>query len=376
MIRFSFLMFICLLILPSCKKKVEKVEEVFRPVRYGEVVLTGGGETHTFSGTAQSSKEAKLSFRVAGTIRSLNVNVGDRVRKGQQIASLDASDYTIQYDQSLAQQKSTETQIKSAQSQLLTTKSTYERVEKLYENNSVPLSEFESAKAAYEAAQSQYDAAVAQATASEKQVQASRNQVNYARLTAPFSGVITMIDVEENEIVGSGTPIALLTSEQKPEVSLGVPEIFIGQITQGQDVEVRFSVLTDQVFEGEISEVGFSSGSTSTYPITVQLKNANNAIRPGMAANVTFTTTEKKPTGQETLIAPVKAVGDGPEGNFVFLLEKSERADIYTVKRQNVSIGTLTPSGFEIKEGLSKGDLVATAGHRTLLNGMEVRLLD
>ena len=101
---------------------------------------------------------------------------------------------------------------------MVTTKSAYQRVEKLYENNSVPLSEYEQAKASYEAAQSQQAAALAQVTAAQKQVEAAKNQVSYARLTAPFSGIITNVMAEENELVGSGNPIATLSAERDPEV--------------------------------------------------------------------------------------------------------------------------------------------------------------
>ena len=86
-------------------------------------------------------------------------------------------------------------------------KATYQRIEKLYENNSVSISEFEQAKSAYELAQASYQASLAQANASGKQVESAQNQVNYSSLMAPFPGVITMVNVEENELVGSGSPI-------------------------------------------------------------------------------------------------------------------------------------------------------------------------
>ena len=68
---------------------------------------------------------------------------------------------------------------------------------KYTKNNSVPLSEYEEASASYEAAKSQYDAALAQMAASKKQVEGAKNQVSYARLTAPFNGVITEVSAEE-----------------------------------------------------------------------------------------------------------------------------------------------------------------------------------
>ena len=371
---FYFFLFTFSLILLSCgKKETTETEVPLRPVRYGKIIKSGGEASHTFSGTAQSSKEAKLSFKVNGTINNIPVKVGDRVRQGQVIATLDAIDYSVQYDQSVAQLKSSQTQIKSAEAQLISSKSTFERVEKLYENNSVPLSEFEQAKTGYEAAQSQYNAAVAQVTASQKQVESAKNQVSYARLTAPFSGVVTAVNVEENELVGSGNVVAVLTAESRPEVSVGIPEIFISQIKRGQKIDIHFSIIPNKIFKGTVSEVGFSTGQGATYPVTVQIDNPTADMRPGMAANVTFHFGEKK-KGKSFLVAPVKAVGEGVDGHFVFLLK--ENGNHHLAKKHKIEIGELLETGFEIRDGLQEGDLVATAGLKSLLDDMEVKLME
>ena len=287
---------------------------------------------------------------------------------------MDATDYNIQYEQAVANRKSAETQIKSAETNLITTKSTYERVEKLYENNSVPLSEYEQAKSAFEGAKSQYDAALAQVAASEKQVEASRNQVAYTSLRAPFSGVITQLNVEENELVNSGTPVAVLVAVGTPEVSVGLPEIFINKVVKGQSVKINFSVLPQTLFDGVVSEIAFSSPNASTYPVIVEIKDPSDQIRPGMAANVTFSFDNPANTAS-SLIVPIKAVGEDDQGNFVFQLEKSGESTFKVIKKP-VDIGQLLNQGFEVKAGLQEGDLVATAGLQSLLDGMEVRLFE
>ncbi len=361
-------------LLSSCGGKDSgPAEAPVRPVRHGKIQKSGDLENQTFSGTAQASKEANLSFKVNGTINKLNVQIGDKIRRGQVIASLDAIDYSVQFDQAVAQLKSAETQIKTAESQLTASRSNYERIEKLYENNSVPLSDYEQAKSSYETAQSQHEAAIAQVTASQKQVQSSQNQVNYARLTAPFSGVITKVNAEENEFVPAGNPIAVLSAETQPEVSVGVPEIFISKIRKGEKVKIHFSILPGQELDGTVQEVGFSSANTSTYPITVRIDNPAKEIRPGMAANVTFKFGGQR-DGQQYLVAPVKAIGEGPEGNFVFKLQPE--GDNYRAVKQTITVGNLLANGFEVKEGLQDGDLVATAGLKSLLDGMIVKLSD
>ncbi|MCB9267813.1 MAG: efflux RND transporter periplasmic adaptor subunit [Lewinellaceae bacterium] len=370
--RYTLPFLFCLALLAACSdaEKEAAAEEALRPVRYGQVMSSGGGIGQSFSGRAQSSKEAQLSFKVNGTINRLFVKIGDRVKPGQPIAALDAVDYRVQYEQAVANLKSAETQIKSSQSQLITARSNYQRVETLFENNSVSLSEFEQAKANMEAAESQHNAALAQVTAAQKQVESARNQVAYAQLKAPFAGIITAVNVEENEMAGAGSPIAALSALARPEVSVGVPEVFITRISRGQKVEIRFSTLPGQPFTGTVTEVGFSASGSSTYPVIIGLDNPGEDIRPGMAADVRF---QFKPEEKEGyLVAPVQAIGEGSDGRFVFLLEKDGEA--YKVKKQMVTVGELRNNGFEITDGLQAGDLVATAGLNSLLGGMRVAL--
>jgi len=371
---FPFSLFFLLLFLSCDAEEKPVLKESIRPVRYAKVIKTNTLASNTFSGLSQSSKEAKLSFKVAGTLNSLKVKVGDQVRRGQVIASLDAIDYSIDYDRAVAQLKNAETQVKAAQTQRVSTKSAYERVEKLYENNSIPLSEYEQAKASYDAAESQYEAAQAQATASKKQVEAARNQVSYARLTAPYNGIITEITVEENELVASGNAVAVLSAEGEPEVRVGIPEAFISKIRKGQKVDIEFSIISDQVFKGTVSEVAFSSNEASTYPVIVKIDQPNDEMRPGMAANVTFSQGAVSKNQPQLLFAPAKAIGEGTSGNFAYVLEKS--GEHYKVKKVAVEIGQLLQEGFEIKNGLKEGEMIATAGLNALLDGMTVKLLE
>ncbi len=371
-IKFSFLALLFLLIVACGQEEKAEIKQSIRPVKYSKVIMSGDALNERFSGTAQSSKESKLSFKVSGTIKRLNVNVGDVVRKEQVVARIDQTDYSIQYQQSVASLKGVETQIKSAETQMINSKATYQRIEKLYENNSVSLSEFEQAKSSYELAQASYDAALAQAKASERQVESAQNQVRYSTLKAPFSGVVTAVMVEENELVGAGTPVAMISAVSEPEISVGIPEVFISKVKKNQAVDIVFSSMPVQAFSGKVYEVGFSTQGGSTYPVTVRIDKPTKDIRPGMAAEVRFDfglgNVEQK------MVVPVAAVGEDSNGNFVFSLQKS--GDNYAAQKKTIQVGELSPAGFEVKSGLQNGELVATAGLSTLLDGMTVRLME
>jgi len=370
--KYQILIISILFLFTACEKAAPKVEKKIRPVRYGKIIKSGAATTNTFAGTSQSSNVANLSFKVAGSINSFDLKIGDKVRKGQTIARIDATDYTVTYDQSLANLKKAESQINSAQSNEITAKSNYERVEKLYENNSVPLSEYEQAKATYESAQSAYEATLAQVTAAQKQSQAANNQVRYAKLVAPFTGVITAVFVAENEIVSPGKPLVTLSAEGKPEVAVNVPESIIDQIKRKQKVDIAFSAIPDKTFKGTITEVGYSSGAASTYPVTIQVDKPSSRMRPGMATNVMFSQAVVKANASK-LVAPTAAIGQVGKSTYAFVLEKD--SSNYKVKKTTVEIGDILPDGFVVKNGLKEGQLVATAGLRSLLDGMEVKLM-
>ncbi len=385
---------LCILLLgsflvASCgKNQTAATEEPLRPVYYAKVKETSGAEMHTFSGTAQSETETTLSFQVGGILNQLPVELGDRVRKGTLVAAIDPVDLNIQANQAVAQAKgsdaqyiSAEAQIKSAQTVLINARSNYERIENLYANNSVSLAEFEAAKSNYETAEAQYEAALAnleaassQVSASAEQVNSARNQIAYTRLSAPFDGIVTNVMVEENELVSPGTPIVSLGAESAPEVKVGIPDVVISKVRPSQEVSIVFSSLPGQNFSGVVKEVAYATGSAPTYPVIVSLLNYSENIRPGMAANVTFSFDSQNSSGVNHLSVPPSSVAEGPGGAFVYVLKPN--GESYQVEKRPVEVGALNSVGMEIMSGLQKDEIVATAGLNTLLAGMQVSLLE
>lgn len=349
------------IIVASCAGKKEQKEVAVRPVMYQEVTPGGGFQERVFSGTSKSGTETKLSFKVAGNISSLNAKVGQQVKKGQIIASLDDADFQLQYEQADASVKNADAQEKQA-------KSNFERVRSLYENGSTSLSDYESAKANYESAK-------ANESSAKKSRKLNQAQLNYTKLYSPVAGKIATVDIEVNENVSAGQQIILLDSEGDLEVSLGIPESFISNINVRDVVNISFASLEGQTFKGAVSEVSFSiSSQTSTYPVVITVEGDTRAIRPGMAASVTFKMGNQNETNEDKLVVATQAVGADGQGNFVFVLEKADQ--YYLAKKRPVTIGKLSSTGFEITDGLEEGELVATAGLQTLLDGMKVKLFE
>jgi RND family efflux transporter MFP subunit len=340
-------------------RNTEPEKEALKPVKYKQLTFSDGNFSYTFSGVVKAEYETNLSFKVGGTLNLVNVRFGEKVTKGQLVASIDPTDYKIMEDQAVAQKS-------GAESQLINARSHYDRIEKLYENNSVSLSEYEQAKANLSSAQSQYDAAA-------KQLEAAISQVSYTKLYAPLDGVISSLMVEANETVSVGRTIAILSSEGNPQVEVDVPESFIGKLSSGQEASIQFPSFSEQRFNAEVVEISFAPGKSTTYPVTLAITDPVSKIRPGMSTEVTF---QFSSSDQEVfLIAPLKAIASGVDGNYVFKLVADEEEGIYTVRKVGVELGTITKHGYIIHEGLNKGDLVAVAGLRSLYDGRKVKLL-
>ncbi len=243
---------------------------------------------------------------------------------------------------------------------------TYSRTRALYENNNASREELDSARARHESAR-------AQVRSVGKQLELARRQVSYTTLQAASDGAIADVAVEVNENVNAGQLVALLASGGQSEVEVAIPEVFITQIARDDEVSVTFDAMPGQTFAAVVSEVGVSStGAATTYPVRVQLAQADAKVRSGMAANVAFSFGSKE--AQERIVAPLHAVGEDRDGRFVFVVEpRGEGRGV--VRRHPVKVGELDAGGLEILEGLTPGERLVTAGVKRLEDGREVKLL-
>lgn len=343
-------------LLISCGNDDREEENVIRPVKYDEISYSGGFQTKVFNGVSKSGSETKLSFRANGLIVLLDANIGDKVEKGQLLAKLDQKDISLSYEQA-------KSSVTSARIQMETAKSNLERVKELYQSNSASLRDYEEAKNNYANATSGYQTA-------RKSMSLQASQFEYTKIVAPTAGVISKKNHDINENVQAGEPVFVINSEGGDlEINVGAPEKYISKIKNGAEVKV---LINQETVKGYVSEVGYSTDESGTYPITVVLVEPSDALRPDMPAEVTFEFGSKDTKAK--LLVPIKAVGEDEKGNFVFLLLKNKDGN-YSVKKQSIKVGTLSNEGFTVESGINENDLVATAGLRTLHDGMIVSLL-
>jgi HlyD family secretion protein len=125
--------------------------------------------------------------------------------------------------------------------------------------------------------------------AAQARVDAAQATLELARITAPFAGTLTMIDVKEGDSVTPGTPAFRLDDLSKLLVDVELSEVDINRVKLGQPVTLNFDAILDRDYTGEVTEIGQVGNSAQgvvNFPVVVELKDHDEAIKPGMTAAV------------------------------------------------------------------------------------------
>ena len=307
----------------------------------------------SFTGVSKSSQEAKLSFKVSGTLTELNAAVGDTLEKGQVIGRLDPSTFQLQVQQ-------TQADLSRAQAEERNAKANYERVKGLYENQSTSRNELDAARAAAESAK-------AQVNATTRAVELAWLNQSYTTLTAKDTCSVASTSADVGENVNAGQEVVRVNCGETLDIEVSVPENLIAAFQPGMTGVIRFNAITGQDFAGEVTEVGVAAAGTA-FLVTARVEDAEG-LRSGMAAQVDFAFDNE----ERLPIVPTSAVAEDQQGRFVYLLHDADTEGQGVVKRQAVSIGELTENGIEIREGVQPGDHVITAGVSVIRDGLIVK---
>ncbi len=343
----------------SCedKNKEEVVEVIIRPVITINPRLKNSEINKTFNAISKAHEQINLSFKVKGNINKIDLELGDFVKKGDLLASLDSKPYYIK-------NKQASFSLQEAKAKLKNAKSSYNRVKKLYINQNSSQSDLDSAQALYYSIK-------ASVSKAQQSLDFTKLQLSYTYLYAPKSGFIAAKYVQKDENVNVGTTLLLLSDENVLDVSAQIPENFINSIKENDEVLLSFDSLKNQTFKARVTEVSkIASIKVKTFEVIVKLLKINKNVKAGMAARITFFLNEK---GSNILEVPSASVLNDKNGYFVYLAIKY-KDNLAKIKRVNIEVGKLSSSGFEVLKGLKKDDLVLKAGMSQVFEDMIVEL--
>jgi RND family efflux transporter MFP subunit len=303
------------------------------------------------TGSVYAWQEAVIGPEVGGyRVAAVNVDVGDKVRKGQELVRLAGEMLAAE----VASKKAAKAQ---ADAQLITTTSNLRRAESILNSGAVSDSEYERLKAENLAAQARVDAAVSD-------LESSQLKLKYTRVVAPDDGVITSRTVVVGQIAQAGAEMLRLLRQSRVEWRAEVPEGRIREVKAGQDVRVTTADGTKLV--GKVRSVAPTVQSgTRTGRVYVDLPKSDNA-RPGMFARGEIETSR---SAAATLPLASVIVRDGY--SYVFVVN-----DKQGVERRRIEVGTVRNGRVEVVSGVQSSDRVVERGAGFLKDGDRIRVVE
>lgn len=349
------------LVVAGCGNKVEKAPEV-RPVRLAQLQPATGKTSFEFSGDVRPRVESRLGFRVGGKIAARLVDVGASVKKGQPLARLDATDLSLAEAGSRAQYDAAKTDRDLAASDL-------KRYNDLFAKGFISAAEQHRRQATFDAAESRLQQAAAG-------LRNQSNQTGYAVLMADADGVVTGVDAEVGQVVTAGQPVIRVAQTAEKEIAIGLPEDQVDMLRGIPDVTIHTWAEPERILPGRVREISAAADPvTRTYATRVTVPNPPADLKIGMTAVVRFVRSGETPA----IRVPLTAILQEQGRNIIWVYEKAAAAASApngaagTVRPVQVTLGDPIGNEVEVRQGLSPGQTIVTAGVHLLKAGQQVR---
>lgn len=313
----------------------------------------------TATGTIEPVTSVTVGTQVSGIVSKLYVDYNSVVKKGQVIAELDKTNL-------MSQLNTAKTQLATAQSQLNYQATNFNRYKTLYQKGLVAADEYDNAKLSYTQAKEQVASA-------KEEVQRAQTNLGYATITSPIDGVVLSKSVEEGQTVAASfsTPELFKIAQDltNMQVVANVDEADIGDVKEGERVSFTVDAYPDDTFEGTVKQVRQEATTTNnvvTYEVVISAPNADLKLKPGLTANVTIYTAERKGvlsvqskalrfTPQKETVGKMKIVDQtGNAKNKVWTIEGNN------IVAHKVNIGMTDGTNTQILNGISAGTKVIT----------------
>ncbi len=312
----------------------------------------------TATGTIEPVTSVTVGTQVSGIVSKLYVDYNSVVKKGQVIAELDKTNL-------LSQLATAKTQLATAQSQFNYQTANYKRYQTLFHKGLVAADDYDNAKLSYRQA-------VEQVASAKEEVQRAQTNLGYATITSPIDGVVLSKSVEEGQTVAASfsTPELFTIAQDltNMQVVADVDEADIGDVKEGERVSFTVDAYPDDTFEGTVKQVRQEATTTNnvvTYEVVISAPNADLKLKPGLTANVTICTAERKGvlavpskalrfTPTKETVGKMKIVDVQGAKNKVWIIEGN------SIVAHKVNIGMADGTNTQIIGGVQAGIKVVT----------------
>ncbi len=323
------------------------------PVRVATVVMQEVQRSVSLVGSAKPWRRSLVASEVAGLVHAFPVEEGMVVKRGQVLARLRTDTLTIRLHSAEASHHEARTRYQQAKKDL-------RRVNVLFEKELVT--------------QKEYDDAITEESALgqrviqlKSEIQQVRDQLQKSRIVAPFDGWITQEFTEVGQWVSAGGQVVEIVDMSRVQLEVPLPERYIKDVKVNDPVSAVFDGLPDLQAKGRVfSVVAQADQASRTFPINVELPNADLSVKSGMVARVTL----QVGAAYDALVIPKDA-----------LVLRGGREFIYLVNDGQVSQIPVNPilhldEVVQVAGDLEPGMTVVVEGNERLLPGQAVRILE
>lgn len=308
--------------------------------------------------------------KVTGFVRWIKVDRGSRVKKGEQIAQLEAPELVAQRAEADSKLQSAESELAAAEAKLAADQTTYQRMRAAAKTPGVvALNDLEVTQRAVQSDQANVAALEKSAQAAQDSLRAVSQLQDYLKITAPFDGQVTTRYVHPGALVGPAggpgamTPIVQVQTLTRHRLVVPVPEYDTAGIPKGTQVNFTVPSFLGRIFRAPIARIsGMVDIKTRTMPVELDVSDPRGELSPGMYCEVEWPVRRSYPT----LFVPALAVATDLERTFVIRVrgDQTEWVDVKT--------GATSGKLVEVFGGLKEGDEVALRGTNELQPGTRV----
>jgi RND family efflux transporter MFP subunit len=315
------------------------------------VEAASGSLSLRFPGVLRAKDHAALAFSVSGRLESRSVELGDRVRAGQEVARLNTR------EQFNAKETAAGT-VAEIRARLAQAESERQRVERLAGAGAATAEELE-------AVQAGAAATGASLQASESRLLEAQRRLKEGTLRAPFAGTVSAVYLDAGEYAASGKAVVEISGDGALELEVGVPEGLVAELVPGVAVEIRLPLLDGVVTQGLLRSKGqAATGSASLFPVLIDVPRSAD-LAAGMTAEAVL-----ERSYRAAVTVPLAAIiNPGGTAPAVFRLADSRAQKVPVTVEQVLGERVL------VHGALTVGDVLVVRGNAGLLDGETVEVL-
>jgi membrane fusion protein, multidrug efflux system len=285
-----------------------------------------GVEAITLPASVEPIEKATLYAKVSGYVQWIRVDKGDRVKKGEVLAQLEVPEVEKEYQSAQAAVAESQAEYERAETEANLKKVTYQRTQGVRDSEPTVVSpqEVDVARAAFETAAGNARLAKAHLDKARAELGKLRVLAEFAKVTAPFDGVVTERFVDPGALIqaganSSGSPVVSVAKTDQMRVYISVPEVDVARITRGLAAQVRLDALPGRQLTGKVTRFADAVDPQSrTMKTEIDLPNPDHRILPGMFGTVTLAIS----TDPSAMFLPDQCVRQDSAGNkFVYAVE-------------------------------------------------------